>query len=174
MKEPITSVFSAAINEEGASRTKRGKIPSGLIEAIGGQQGDRIKFEVQGRRIIGGAVVKSGTREFNELAEASHVQSRATSTAGETKAAVAPKVPAKAAAKVPAKVPATKTPAGRIPKAISRGGNGAKVPAPTKTAGKSPARKTVVSYDRPKVSAKVAAKVPAKVGSVKRPTRPTR
>lgn len=82
-----TKTFSATINEEGASAVKRGKIPSGLINALGGEKGNMIQFEVTGKFITGGRILRG--REAEAARKSVFQQSR-------LKPASKPKAPAPA------------------------------------------------------------------------------
>ena len=82
----MNTKFHATINAEGPSATLRGKIPSGLINALGGAQGDMIEFEVEqnGKHttLIGGRIVRQGTREYSTAQDNIHRQSRVARGAG--------------------------------------------------------------------------------------------
>lgn len=85
-------LFSASINEEGASNVKRGKIPSGLINAMGGQKGDMLQFEVTGKFITGGRILKG---KAADEARAQVFQQSRTATPAKPKAQATAKTPAK-------------------------------------------------------------------------------
>lgn len=55
---PKTNKFTATLNEEGSTGSTRGKIPATMINQMGGADGDVIEFEVQGKYIVGGRIIK--------------------------------------------------------------------------------------------------------------------
>ena len=129
--------FSCAINEEGPSRVKRAKVPSGLINLLGGEKGDQLEFEVTGKMITGGRILRG--RAAEAARNVVHSQSRPVTSK-------APAVKSKAPA-VKSKVPAPK---GKIP--TPKG----KIPAPAQPTG----RKTAVKYETPKIPAKAGSPKP--------------
>lgn len=130
MAKKIT--FLAGIAREGTAGSVRGKIPAGLIKAIGAQEGQGIEFMVHGNTLVGAKVLtakefKMAQREKASEAPAKKVAPKATK----------PKSVGKSTQK-PAKPVRTAT-ASRTPKKVAK---------PSK-------RKTEVEYEAPKVARKV-------------------
>lgn len=136
--------FTATLNKEGSTGSIRGKIPASLVNALGGQDGDVMEFETNGRTIVGGRIITGK-------------EAKALRSAGRTTFASAVQAPAKA--KSPKVKQAVKKAAGNgkgrsvvslpVPKAK------AKAPVKAKAApAKSNKRKTSVKITPPASKAK--------------------
>jgi hypothetical protein len=95
--------FTANLSREGSTGSVRGKIPATLISAMGGDDGDVIEFQINGKTLVGGRII-SGK-------EARAIRSEGRHNFGQVPS-VAAKAPAKAKA-VPKKVAVAK-PSGRV------------------------------------------------------------
>ena len=146
MSEP--KLFRAAINEEGPSKTKRGKIPAGLINMLGGEKGDFLELEVSGKFITGGRIVRG--KEAQKIWDSGEnlTQSRVAkpSKSKAAKAVAKKAVPEKKVVKKTARPTKKATPVKKTkpvaPKAPAK---------PVKKAAKPTKRKTSVAYEKPKV-----------------------
>jgi len=172
-----TVKFHATINEEGASNTKRGKIPSGLINALGGKKGDMIEFEVTGKVMTGGRIIRGREAEAARgmvFTQSKPAQSAARRAPAKVTAPVKPTRPTRpVASKQPTRPTRPVAPVAKkavAPNALANAakkvaGNGktvAKV-APKKVASPTPkpsGRKTSVAYETPATKGKAGSGKP--------------
>lgn len=50
--------FTANLSKEGSTGSTRGKIPATLISAMGGEDGDVMEFQVNGKTLVGGRIIR--------------------------------------------------------------------------------------------------------------------
>lgn len=73
----MSKIFTATLHGEGPTKsTVRGKIPTGLVRLLGGDIGDVIEFEVTGKIITGGRLLKGDTKKADEAKANAYSQSR--------------------------------------------------------------------------------------------------
>lgn len=129
--------FTATLNREGSTGSVRGKIPATLVSAMGGDDGDVIEFEVNGKTLVGGRIIRG--KEAQKLRAAG----RQTFTSPAAK-------PVKAQPKVSAKAPAKKG-NGKVVGKISLAKPASKAPAKAKARPvKANKNKTAVKITAPK------------------------
>jgi hypothetical protein len=103
-----TNKYHATIGAEGANEILRGKIPSPLIQQMGGNKGDMIEFEVTGKMITGGRVIRGRDADRIRANRAAAPVGKQNTSKTVKKVAPAKKAQPKVTAKV-AKAPVRKT-----------------------------------------------------------------
>lgn len=108
--------FTANLTREGSTGSVRGKVPATLISAMGGNDGDVIEFQLNGKTLVGGRIItgkearglrSQGRKNFGSSAPAPVAKAKAVaapaSKAKATGKAVAKKAPVAVAKKATAK-----------------------------------------------------------------------
>lgn len=116
-----TKTFVCTINTEGPNDIKRAKVPTGLINQMGGEKGDGIEFTVTGKTLTGARIVRAGKKmeEAKKLSDNQGARGANFAKAAQPKAQVKPQPAGKVAPKVKPQVkpapaqPAVKPKAGK-------------------------------------------------------------